>query len=413
MGRWTCELIVACSLSVGCTPSGNGFDDSSQISVRGCRSCFRSQRDNPVYHSTYFFLRAGQSVFGDATGLIYAGFLIRPHVTGGNQSLGSNPTPIMPLIVEPQSGGVGSFGEGDPYPWALHGLEIGYASETVNGTFTDIQNNAAPTPLIASTTFLDNHTLLVPVQVVRAFSSTDRSHDAFLNQFGQRSWKQLFDDQRMFSVQTVSHPNEPNAQTIYSYPQKSDAINQIWRPNQTLSFDQPDEIWAQCGIQFRMIPCADPNGSNQIGCADLFDNDSYVAPSCPPLDTPYTQLLADATAVPGVLKNNEVALIVQVFQLSTLPCLNNGQSAIVLDKAEPGLGAIIGMLHENFKFVLAHELGHVLGVSGDYDCTNTAPNLMCGDVAFQNATILPQDCAIARNGAAKLANKHWGVTLQP
>jgi len=59
--------------------------------------------------------------------------------------------------------------------------------------------------------------------------------------------------------------------------------------------------------------------------------------------------------------------------------------------------------------VLAHELGHVLGLNHDA----SVPNVMNPQSAQMSTLVLQNMCAAARANAAVYVKAKWGVTVDP
>ena len=86
-----------------------------------------------------------------------------------------------------------------------------------------------------------------------------------------------------------------------------------------------------------------------------------------------------------------------------------GVQTSVVDKADTGI-AFMGVQNQSDPLVLAHELGHVLGIA-QHDAS--VPNLM-NPVASQLSTVItPAHCAIARAKAAQYVQTKWGITVNP
>jgi len=87
-----------------------------------------------------------------------------------------------------------------------------------------------------------------------------------------------------------------------------------------------------------------------------------------------------------------------------------GVSGSIVDLAETGV-AYMGTLNQDSDnaLVLAHELGHVLGLNHNA----SVPNVMNPQIT-QTTTFVSQDmCTTARAKAAQYVQAKWGVTVDP
>ncbi|HEX9294972.1 MAG TPA: hypothetical protein VF881_04035 [Polyangiaceae bacterium] len=91
---------------------------------------------------------------------------------------------------------------------------------------------------------------------------------------------------------------------------------------------------------------------------------------------------------------------------------NGGEIVLAYNSLFPPTGEAFA------PFVLAHELGHVLGLRDlddrQPDCQlGTPKNLMCQSAALQSAVLAPTQCATARQNAQPLVKAMWGIDVAP
>ena len=190
-----------------------------------------------------------------------------------------------------------------------------------------------------------------------------------------------------------------------------------------LSFVEPDTIWAQCGIQFRAVSCSGTDAPGLERCPDLNVtqgfNVSAIGAQCnitpqgrvSPGDTPSCGCETviqhhnrdDALMLPGV--RSDLPMVMLTGSVSDSTCGSNGS---IVDVAEIGT-AYMGAFNQDSTttFVLAHELGHLLGLNHNA----SLPNVMNPQVTQMSAFVSQDMCAAARVHAAGYIKAKWGVTV--
>mgnify|MGYP000337543633 CR=1 FL=1 len=236
--------------------------------------------------------------------------------------------------------------------WEAHGLELGprlsgFALEnisTVQAYRTD-SDIGAPVPYDNPGLFqLAPAVRLVPLNIVVTFPPNDANFGP--NWVPQDGARALLDDVWAADIQTTTNPNE--------HPH---AVNGAWTRRSTCGAEtcsamgvvQPDRVWDQCDIQFRMVSytsCPVP--------ADVFDNVDQIN-GCN-VDQHASNI---EQAINGCAPNNGATTVVFTSFLANhlLGCTNEPLGAA--KKTSP----FVYITYQGIKnLVLSHELGHRLGL---------------------------------------------------
>ncbi len=156
-------------------------------------------------------------------------------------------------------------------------------------------------------------------------------------------------------------------------------------------YDPPDDIWTQCGIQFQVV-------------AEFKFDAQKVPPPCN--KTGNVQEFAEVGAVKNLIAGQIGAgaaeelltLLAPVrAHFGYLGCSNfrgkgdlGDTHSLHIDRADSGPAPLV-----------AHELGHVLGLTH----VGTSTNLMCGQENCTGRTITQQQCNAARTRAGEFASR--------
>lgn len=401
--RWPFLLVIG--LLSGC----KGCDQERVIGAKpnreACPTCVRASRDNPVMQGIMTLQTAAHEndpnreiAVRTSIGFAYQNFRMDSHVSG-DDAKGAVGEVLAPM---PSTLGVTEADARSPtraLGWELHGTELGYAISTIN---TVRRNRMGTSNVLAKgdpiKVDLDPTVMLVPLQVVRVLPADGNAPFAWnLAKFTRATYKKYFDDRPDLATFRKSEPGAPNV------------LSQHTVDPTALPWLVADEIWAQCGIQFRMITCP---GSNE-GCPDLRVTDSarIVATSCGGELTGAPEARAnwtDALALPGMRHDLPVVTftwLVQERNCNFAGALTKGS------KVAMGYGPMSGT-GGGSDLDLAHELGHVLGLEDFKGCVGDGRHLMCHD-GSGSARILPEHCKVARGRAAEFVRRAWGVTVAP
>lgn len=398
--RLLVALGVAAALLTACGPPPQVVVGAKR-SDRLCGTCLDSRRDNPLLQGTLALqtTQGATGTFDEAAERNNAGFLYDnlrvDALVKGDDRLGASELDLIPNPAVPGSWGVSDSSPTILLPWELHGIELGYAlSEAVIARqgATGARTTAPQSPVKVA---LDPTVMLVPVQVVRVIpNSLDAPFASNLAKFTKAVQKKYWDDRWDIDTARFSEPGVPNKGSAHS-------VN-----NTVLPWDNADEIWDQCGIQFRMITCP---GSKE-GCPDLKVSEpaQVAATSCIEGRSPEaSKNWSDAEVMPGV--NRDLPIVTFTWRVTQANCpiadvAKGGRAAM-------GFGVTLGA--GTGDLTLAHELGHVLGLDDFKDCKGDGRHLMCTQDGEQTRKIRPEDCLKARTNAARYVKRHWGVEVQP
>lgn len=334
----------------------------------------------------------------------------------GDDSKGSRTmnSPGEELIAQPSQAAI--FQAPATLPFLARGIELGYAQSTVTPLHHEISGNPRPqTPVRVQ---LDQQVMLVPIQVIKVLPPATASFFSQLDDISVESRNRLFDDRPLLKGFNVSHPGG------YVYVSEQYSPDSSLMQGTPLTFVEPDTVWAQCGIQFRSVSCSGTDAPGLERCPDLNISQGFnvsgVGVQCN--ITPQGRVLPDGTScgcediiarhnrddarlLPGV--RSDLPMVLLTGTVSNSVC---GVSSSIVDKAETGV-AYMGAMNQagDTALVLAHELGHVLGLNHN----SAVPNVMHPQ-ATQTTSFVSQDmCAAARAQAAVYVKAKWGITVTP
>ena len=393
--------LMFCLIMVsGCDPASAG----KEVVVGGlandhlCKGCIQSKRDNPLIKGTLTLdkTRGSTREFVESAernnlGFLYGNFRIDAAVKGAPR-LGAADLDLTPA---PSAPGVWTASNAPPptaLPWELRGIELGYALSEAFIFRRGALGAQAAAPESPVKVQLDPTVMLVPIQVVRVIpSSPSAPYASQLAKFTKAVQKKYWDGRLDLDTFRVSEPGIPNVSAQHSVNSTS------------LPWESADEIWQQCGIQFRMITCP---GSHE-GCPDLVVTEEarIASASCIKGRSPdVSQNWSEAEELSGI--NKDLPIVTFAWRVARADCR---QVAL----ARPGRAAMGFAVTTGTDLALAHELGHVLGLDDFDSCLKNGSHLMCGDTAEIAPNIRPEDCTKARTAAARIVERHWGVKISP
>ncbi|MGI8836463.1 MAG: hypothetical protein ACR2H4_07465 [Pyrinomonadaceae bacterium] len=399
--RFVPRLLLALgmfSLLSGCDPRPNSPVVGGVRSDRVCGTCFESKRDNPIIQAqvTLGTTTAAAGTFVEVAERTNAGFRydnLRVDASSkGDNRLGSTDLDITP---NPSILGFWTPTDAAPamvLPLELHGIELGYALSEVNISRQAATGGRSTAPQSPVKVSLDPTVMLVPVQVIRVVpDSPEAPYASNLAKFTKAVHKRYWDDRWDLDTARISEPSVPNKGSFHT-------VN-----NTVLAWTSADEVWSQCGIQFRMITCP---GSNE-GCPNLVVEDpaQVAATSCIAGRSPESSKnWTEAEALPGV--NRDLPIITFAWRVTQAGCP-------VAHVAKGGRAAMGYGLTHGGDLSLAHELGHVLGLEDFKDCKGDGKHLMCNEDGEDAPRIRPEDCLKARTNAARYVKRHWQTDVVP
>jgi hypothetical protein len=448
-----CQVAATCSAATGTCPAPTAEADGSSCQIGGhipgqcqagvCQAAITafsltlqgggvsptdptllySQFDNPELMGTDTLQTIafnGKSFPEHADGTVlpgewaYENFNLVVRATG-DDTLGARTinVPGTELITQPAMMSI--FDPPATMPFTARGLQLGYATSTVTTVHEQIDNTPRTPDSVRAQ--LDPTVMLVPIQIVKVVPPATATFVDELKNITVAERNRLFDDRVPIDIFSVSHPDgEVNVFRDFQVASTNAGAR-------TLSFTEPDLVWAQCGIQFRVVSCggADDPGAEQ--CPDLnvttginvsgngvqcnISPEARLLPdfnSCGCEDIIAHHNRDDARMLPGV--RADLPLVLLTGRVANPQC----GLATIVDLAETGV-AYMGVFNQDFdtKLVLAHELGHVLGLNHD----DSQPNVMNSFTA-QAAPLIPQSlCQAARTQAAVYVKAKWGITIDP
>ena len=391
-------LVIGVLLATGCKP--REVVVGAEPDPRTCKTCLVSKRDNPVIQGTVELEvshgpdgRRVEAVERNGLGFLYDNFQLTAAVKG-NEAKGASD---LDLIPAPYAPGTWEANEEPPpaiLPWELYGVELGYAVSEVTVQHRNAFGAAKSAPQSPINVSLDPTVILVPIQVVRVIPA-DPNHPTYstLQKYSAAVHKKFWDRRWDIDTAHISEPGVPFKASIHS-------VNSTELP-----WANVDDVWAQCGIQFRMVNC----NASQLGCPDLKVTDpARIQPTATCVAgfaAEATQSWNEAQALPGIDPSLPIVTFTWRVLAPSCPVTHVAKSG----RAAMGYAASFGAS----DLTMAHELGHVLGLRDSSQCEGEKAHLMCKEEGGQTTRITPDDCKLARQSAATFAKRRWGVVIAP
>ncbi len=287
---------------------------------------------------------------------------------------------------------VGYWQPGNVVPVEVHGLRRGAAPAQLridkaarDGTIT-----TAGTVQVR----LDPETIIVPVNVVVVEPTADISEN--LRSYMQRYWedvtyyKALFDDVWSPDLTRISEPGgllNAIEGDWYAYTHRStlDPTGDfhLVDPPRGYDFIRPDDVFVQCGIQFRLASVVVVDEPDPAAVFFTKDGTWGGEPYCNNLKQFefYSHWKGRAATVPtevrwGIFNTNAVTVAFSPYH-QALGCGKDKAAALTDQNLHiSAIGVAMGNV-SSARLVLAHELGWSLGFSSNLEGHPSCPNLMC------------------------------------
>jgi hypothetical protein len=330
----------------------------------------------------------------------------------GDASLGSQTWKDTQALLAKPTGAIEYF-TGSLMPFLTRGIGIGYGYSYIKAVHSEIEFNKREQPSV--NVYLDPTTILVPIYFIRAVSPNPASpNNAGTMSVGPEDAAYLFD--RVPVV--TSARSMPGNTTVMNFEKSSPLAN----------FYGPDNVWDQCGIQFRAVPCGAGAGTpGYPACPDLVmaPAEIWANPDSSSSNRPVTLSPDERIYPPSWCLGEEPEKSLARKNIADARALTDGNGLVVLVvQAVDGPGCNLGnfirpagigiaggvelaMTELNDPLFVYHELGHALGLDLDAACVND--NVMCSGQPGSKLT--RGQCAMARSTAKMYASKKWPVTL--
>jgi hypothetical protein len=367
---------------------------------RSCQTCLVSKRDNPTVQGTVE-LEVSRGPVGnrveeverDGQGFIYSNFQLTAAVKG-DDGKGASDLDLIPAPYSPGSWQADEEPPAEILAWELHGMELGYAVSEATVRRRNAYGAASFAPQSPIKVSLDKNVILVPLQIIRVIpADTNAPTYSTLQKYSTSVHKKYWDRRWDLDTANLSEPGVPFKASLHS-------VNATELP-----WANADDIWSQCGIQFRMLSC----NAGKTGCPDLKVTDpAQIQPTAvckAGFSAEASQSWNEAANLPGV--DRDLPIVTFTYRVTAPSCPATHLSKSL--RGAMGYAASFG----NTDYTLAHELGHVLGLRDSSQCSGDAAHLMCAEEGGQTTRITPDDCKKARSNAAIYAKRRWGVTIAP
>ncbi|MBI4705619.1 MAG: hypothetical protein HY744_31385 [Deltaproteobacteria bacterium] len=359
--------------------------------------------DNPVVVGAADLVQQ-QYVLREPDRAVYKWFDLDAAVDGFTNDL--QPEAQYLLFTWPEKEGYTTSVQG-AFTWEAHGVRLVPGSQSTSVQAIRDQWYDGEFPYQGAGQFkLDPATSLVPLHVV-VLHPTGPGANVPEDWLTEQEVDLLFDDRWHGDKTENTNPDiaYPDwAEVLWDY--KTDCT-QSWCKTHKQGPIRPDRIWDQCGIQFRKVSfhqCGVPMDVfyNQkdvpgLGC-NAFDQMGKIktaldsCPGAPPWDAPI-----------GVIVFT--GYVVNIAALGDVHCEPEPPAAY--DVASGNVFVNKQVLDADyFKYVIAHELGHMLSLNDVGTITLCEPSqLMCAGVGQMTKDI--PDCSKPRTAAEKAQGKKW------
>lgn len=403
---------LAVRLAVGLALAAAGCGGRTNLApVPECPGCRYVHSDNPVLTGTAeLSVRNGaveEALRSDDSSWRFNHFELTLSATGGDAAQGSmdEPDPYAGPMPWPSQRGDWAPAPGNPvaFQWEAHGLRVGYANLTVNAQKQDAIYHKT-VPILGTVLRLDPKTILVPIQIAQLVPDyTGAPFPTATEHFDEATNEVWFDDRWNVHVQRVSAPDGSIDHVSASIVLRPDASGGAGYYRQI----QPDRIFGQCNIQFRMIAFRRVKVPKQIW--EMVDDAGH--PICS-ADEEFSQLRDARDLAFDAGLDPSVPVVMYTRSLLGDGCSALRRNACSFPSCSSPFVAIPYYLLQGPPYTLSHQLGYLLGLDDlpfNPDTCNheSAQPLMCGGSGFTNAGA--GSCNAARRGAAALSNRYYGT----
>jgi hypothetical protein len=421
-GAWGRTLVAVFGVGyMGCTPidTQNGVDPlpgiNAQVVTQDGVQIWHTKRDNPPIWSRIMLRDRQEAIRGPLPGAgtcpAFGACADAWEYDLFNLAAGTNigeRLPTWPLGVGFYEGPSGTCTtcEGPELPWEAHGLRLaprftGAPSEgiTVVQALRDDFDTAEAVDGTPGRFQLSPDVSVVPIRLI----VTNPEVDLPPGWYSQQLAEVLFDDlwRADVNINTETFPPLSPADVVSNWTHRI-GCNESSCTSPTAR--QPDVIWEQCNIQFRLTEyrtCTVLQNAwiNQL-TGDGACNPNAASSQATVIKNALRECLGDVEFD----KNITTVVITERLQNPNNPCI------------KPALGYATGssnfvyverraMINTSTEFVLAHELGHRLGLNHPDDNAEFCPvpeTLMCSRATEMTDYIRPFDCATAWTKARQL-----------
>lgn len=305
--------------------------------------------------------------------------------------------PAAEGLVAPAAGATGVLS------WEAHGARVGYGE--VRYGAVKASADASKSDLDARTALvLDPEVILVPVRGVRTVPDYEGAPVAHATQeFTREALEVVLDDAWKGEVVRSSSGGSLSSVTGVWERRTQGAPGErrggyLGFPSQTL----PDDVFRECKIQFRLVEFIEVSIPKHLW--EMVQSNDPTAPVCG---------TASHFAVASIENEAPPVDYPSIFGVHRLlhPSCPELDQYDILERAKEKAAFIVTQNLRVETLLLAHELGHVLGLNDDLGCTSTDGHLMCGLASLMRRRIADGSCAGIRTRAARYANAYYGTSF--
>jgi len=396
------------AVSLGAAGCGGRTDPTP---VAECPGCSYVHSDNPVLTGTAeLAVQSGsveEALRSDDSSWRFNHFELTLAVTGGDAAQGSmnEPDPYTGPVPWPSGRGDWAPAPENPvtFPWEAHGVRVGYNSLTIDAVKRGKAHNTAQA--LHQVLRLYPDTILVPIQVAELVPDYAGAPSPGITEHEDEATNEVwFDDRWGVHVQKVSAPDGSFDHLSGSFAPRPDSSGATGYYPQI----EPDAVFRQCDIQFRMIAFRKVKVPKHIwemvdaAGHQLCDDASRLSALEHALDLAFQAGLEPSAAV-----------VMYTLSLAGDCHYLDIREACSVESCRYPFAAIAHFNLQSHPHMLSRELGYILGMKDlpfNPDSCSGKPTdpLMCGGKSGFTQTGAGS-CSTARRGAAALSNKYYGT----